>query len=102
MEKKKTILVDEHLQAFTGMQEAGTDDFFFTRLKARMERERPAAGFRFPLHPAWILGSLVLFLAINSFMLLQEFKTNKKNDTADLSSLQRFAASYDQSLSTSY
>jgi hypothetical protein len=100
MKQKTTPLVDEHLQAFAGMQETGTDDFFYTRLKARMEN-RPQAGWNLPLKPVWIVGTLALFLAINSFMLVQQFKTNKHSITSS-ASLQNFARSYDQDISSSY
>ena len=99
MERKSTSLVDEHLQTLQGMQEAGTDDFFYTRLKARMEKENSQPGWSFPLKPVWVVGTLALLLAVNGFMLSQQFKTKS---TSSASSLQRFAESYDQSFSSSY
>ncbi len=100
MEKIFTPLVDEHLRSFQGMQEVDTDDFFFTRLKARMEKEKSSQGWSFPLKPVWVVGTLALLLAVNSFMLSQQFKTKQKKSTVPVSSLQNFAESYDQSISS--
>ena len=102
MEKKSTPLVDEHLQSILGMEEAGTDDFFYTRLKARMENNLPQQGWSFPLKPVWIVGTLTLLLAVNGFMLTQQFKTQKSTTATSSSSLQNFAESYDQTISSSY
>ena len=99
MERKSTPLVDEHLQSMLGIKEVGTDDFFYTRLKARMEKENSRQGWNFPLKPVWIVGTLALLLAVNGFMLSQQFKTKS---TSSAASLQRFAESYDQSFSSSY
>ena len=101
MKRQSTLLVDEHLQSLRGMQEAGTDDFFYTRLRGRMEKNQAQQGWNFPLKPAWIVGTLALLLAINGFMLSQQFKTNKTK-TSTSSTLQNFAESYDQTISSSY
>jgi len=101
--EKRTALVDEHLLTMQSMEEIGTDDFFYTRLKARMEREQPEQGWSFPLKPVWIVGTLVLLLAVNGFMLSQQFKTtDTKSATNSTSPLQNFASSYDQTISSSY
>lgn len=101
MEKNTTPLVDEHLRSMQGMTETGTDEFFFTRLKARMEREHNSAGWSLPLKPVWAVATLALLLAVNGFMLSQQVKT-KKQQAPNTASIQRFAESYDQSLSSSY
>ena len=102
MKQKPTPLVEEYLQAFNGMQESSTGDFFYTRLKARMEREHAPGGWKFPLKPVWIVGSLTVLLAINGFMLSQQGKTKEAASANTGSSLQNFAESYDQAISSSY
>ena len=109
MKKKSTPLVDEHLQSIRGMQEMPTDDFFYTRLKARMlarqtggEKEKSQPGWSFPLKPVWVVGTLALLLTVNGFMLLQKSKTKETKSAISASSLQNFAESYDQSISSSY
>ena len=99
MKKITTPLVDEHLQAIQELQEAGTDEFFFTRLKARMEKRKEEQGWSFPLKPIWVAGTLALLLAVNGFMLSQQ---SKIKSTTSASSLQSFAESYDQTISSSY
>ncbi|HEV7783267.1 MAG TPA: hypothetical protein VGO58_18455 [Chitinophagaceae bacterium] len=102
MKNKVTPLVDEYLESLSGMQEAGTDDFFYTRLKARMDRQGPSQGWSLPVRPVWVAGILFVFLALNSFMLLQRSRASKIKTTTSSSSLQKFAESYDQVISSSY
>ncbi len=98
MEKNITPLVDEHLLSLTGMQEVGTDDFFYTRLRARMEKDEQPV-WRFPVKPVWAVAVLFAFLLANSIMLLQD----KKQATAvQAGGIQGFANSYDLSVSSSY
>lgn len=103
MKNKPTPLLDEHLQSLLGMQEAETDPFFYTRLTARMEK-RETQGWRFPVKPAWLVGSLVALLAVNSWMLTQQkgkaAEAKPQPAAATASTLQQFAASYDMTLSS--
>lgn len=99
MKKKSTLLVEDHLQSLHEMKEAVTDDFFYTRLKARMESEASKQGWNLPLKPVWVVGSLALLLAVNIFMLSQQ---NTTKETTATSSLQIFAQSYDQAIASSY
>ena len=108
MNKNSTPLVDDHLQSLQGMKEAGTDDFFYTRLKAKMlarqtrkESDPSRQGWSFTLKPAWVVGSLVLLLALNGFMLFQKFRSGKVKTAASVT-LQSFAESYDQTITSSY
>jgi hypothetical protein len=101
MKRNSTPLVDEHLQSLLGMQEATTDDFFYTRLKGRMQGNGSRQGWSLPLKPVWVIGTLAVLLAVNGFMLSQQFKTSKIK-TAASSTLQNFAESYDQTIVSSY
>jgi hypothetical protein len=104
MKEHFTPLTDDHLQSLQGLQEAGTDEFFYTRLKAKMlARQTNGApqGWSLPLKPVWVVGTLVLLLVINGFILTQQYKMKEVNSSAASSSpLQNFAASYDQSISS--
>lgn len=101
MKPPVTNMVDDHLKALTGMQEAETDPFFYTRLKARMENRQMQQGWNFPVKPVWLISTLLLLLIINGFVITQQFKTKNTAVTTG-SSLQSFAASYDQTVSTNY
>jgi steroid 5-alpha reductase family enzyme len=98
MKKNTTPLVDEHLQSLAGMQEIGTDDFFYTRLRARMEKEEQPV-WRFPLKPVWAIAALFALLLANGTMLLQD---NKPKATTEADGIQGFAASYNLSVSSPY
>ena len=102
MKKNSTLLVDEHLQSIQGMSETGTDDFFYTRLRARIDKEKSEQGWSLPLKPVWVLSTLVLLLVMNGITLLQQAKTKTTNTEVSTSSIQKFAESYDQSISSSY
>ncbi|MBI5858217.1 MAG: hypothetical protein HZB42_11300 [Sphingobacteriales bacterium] len=102
MKKNSTPLVDEHLLSFEGIQEAGTDDFFYTRLKGRMQAQEPRQGWSLPVKPVWAISTLGLLLVVNAFMLSQQAKAKKPSTAASSSSLQNFAESYDQTISSAY
>lgn len=100
--KKKIInstLVEEYLQSVNSMQEAQTDDFFYTRLKARMEKQ---AGWEFPLKPAWIVTTLALLLLLNSFMAASRFENDNSGKAVATTGLQSFATAYDLSVQSIY
>ena len=88
-------LVDEYLKSVQGIQPAGTVDFFYTRLRAKMEKDKTGAEWSFPLRPVWVVGSMVLLLMINILMLSQQHPA-KETITSNKSSLQNFARAYDQ------
>jgi hypothetical protein len=98
MKKNSTPMLDEHLELLQQMQEVDTDAFFYTRLRARMEYKNDT-DWILPLKPVWLLGSLVVLLLINGFMLRQEWEVTKKTP---VSTIQEFAKSYDQTIITPY
>lgn len=109
MHKTSTPLVDEHLQSLTGMQEAETDAFFYTRLKARMDTRHEVSadkvqqgGWSFRLKPVWVIGGLALLLVMNGFMLLEQSGKNESGKTSSSTPLQSFAESFDQTITYSY
>src|SRR5689334_12285250 len=97
-----TPLTDEYLESLQQMTEAETDPFFYTRLKARMEKEiSTEGGWSLPVKPAWLLTLLVVFLFINSFLLVNQVRQTKQPATQG-TSLQNFASGYDLNVSTSF
>ncbi|MFN8291922.1 MAG: hypothetical protein U0U70_16810 [Chitinophagaceae bacterium] len=103
MKEKPTPLVDEHLQSIAGMKQAETDAFFYTRLQARMNSGKGKQqdwGFR--LKPVWVIGGLVLLLAMNGFMLLNDPGKGAAEKPASSTPLQSFASSFDQTITFSY
>lgn len=99
MKKKNELLVEEHLLSLIEMKEAETDAFFYTRLKARMERENAATEWNFPLKPVWVISAMSFLLLINMLMIGLKNKTTK-TPREETSSIKEFAASYDQNISS--
>ena len=99
MKRENNSLVDEHLLSLIKIKETETDAFFYTRLKARMEKENAANEWYFPLKPVWIIGAMSFLLLINVVMITIKNKTTKTT-VEETSSLKSFAASYDQNISS--
>jgi hypothetical protein len=94
---KKT---DEILSSLDGIKRAVPEGFFFTRLKARMEKDLlPASTQPGLLKPAYAFPLLVLILAVNAFAILGK----KNTGSGDMASgnekeiLQSIAAEYNPS-----
>lgn len=99
MKQNATKLLDEHLPVIQEMVEVGTDDFFYTRLKARLEKESAVSSWSFPVKPAWVIATLFVLLTLNCFTLIKQYNT--KETQSDTNTIQSFAASYDQTINTS-
>ena len=96
-----TPLADGYLEIGSQEQSLGPDEFFYTRLKARMDREINTERYsRFNLRPAILLVALTVLLCVNSFLLVNHDQT--KNNISEGSSIETFASSYDLTVSTPY
>ena len=100
MNKNSNSLLEEHLQVLDEMQEVGTNHFFYTRLRARMDAKNAGEVWGFRLGPSLAIPALTILLVLNGFLLFQYAKNDKKQDSAY--SIQRFAADYNQSIETIY
>jgi len=100
MNKNANSLLEDHLQVLDEMQEVGTDHFFYTRLRARMEAKNAGEEWGFRLRPALAIPALTILLVLNGFLLYQYSQKNNKKDSAY--SIQRFAADYNQSIQSIY
>ncbi len=98
MKKNSTPILDEHLKLLQQMQEVDSEEFFYTRLRARMENKNDASWV-LPFKPALVLGSLLVLLLVNTFLLRSEWQGEKQESPA---TIQEFAKSYDQTINTSY
>lgn len=87
---KKT---EEILSSLDKIQKAVAPDFFYTRLKARMEKESEVPAARpWVLRPVYTFAALVIILLINAFVLFKENSTNQTTTTVD--PMQSIAAEY--------
>lgn len=65
--------IREILESLDGVKRASAPDYFYTRLKARMEREHEAKAKRpWILRPAYAIITLVLVLLVNAAVILQK------------------------------
>lgn len=92
MNKAGNNKIEEILGSLDGNQRASVPDFFYTRLRARMEK-----GYQQTDHKSWILrpvyamAALVLVILINAAVI---FNNNTDNGTADTDTIQSVAAEY--------
>ncbi|MDX1586156.1 MAG: hypothetical protein R3222_05410 [Balneolaceae bacterium] len=60
--------VDETMKALDGLDRASTDDYFFTRLEARMARKKEGEAWVPGL--SWGIATVLIILFINTYTLL--------------------------------
>jgi hypothetical protein len=90
----KNNRTEDILGSLDGCQRAEVPSFFYTRLKARMEKESDTSTARiWLLRPAFAGAALLVILAINTFVLLKG-NTIKEETSSDTDSIQAIAAEY--------
>ena len=87
---------EQDLNIVSNLKEVSAPDFFYTRLKARMEKEAKLEQFEGPLKPIAVICILTLFLFINSLIMEKESTVVQSSSNQDI---EAFAASYDQIIS---
>ena len=88
--------VESIMESLGGMQPAVAPDFFYTRLKGKMQPEEKKTSFL--LRPAFITVALSLFLIVNVFSLLNMNKIKIQNFSVQKNepeSIESFAKAYD-------
>ncbi len=95
MEKENQKRPDELLKSIEAIQRAPAPDFFYTRLKARMEKqEHSARSGSVILRPAFIISGLVLLVLFNVMMFFKYNDSNPVISNKDNDSLQTIATAY--------
>jgi len=98
-QNKKT---EEILNSLDGAQRASVPDFFYTRLKTKMEKGyEPDATRSWVLRPAFAIAGLVVILLINATVLFTRTNNTKENGVVETDNLQSIAAEYRLSESNS-
>ena len=82
MNKERNNRIDEMLNSLDGVKKAVAPDFFYTRLRARLEKGLIInAKPKWVLRPVYIFSTLLLVIAINAFVFLRN--QNVTSATAD-------------------
>lgn len=87
---------EEILDSLDGLKRASAPDFFYTRLRARMERGlEPVMTRKRILYPVYALAAVVLVMLVNAVILYSRQDANT-TDTAvnETDNLQSIAAEY--------
>jgi hypothetical protein len=72
MDNERNTRIEEVLSSLDGSKRAAAPDFFYTRLRARMEKGlTPDNSRNRQLRPVYIVSALLLVLAINVFVFLR-------------------------------
>ena len=95
MNKQKNRNIEDILNSLDGSQRASAPDFFYTRLKARMEKGLNKDGQRsWVLRPVYALAGFALLLIVNAVVILQKDNVNTESNNMDTVSAQTIAAEY--------
>lgn len=87
---KKT---EEILNSLDNIHKAAAPDFFYTRLRARMEKESEVPATRpWMLKPVYTFAALVIVLVVNALVLFM--KNDAKQTTTTVDPMQTIAAEY--------
>lgn len=75
MSTDKNKKIEDILASLDGVGRVSAPDFFYTRLKARMEKELVAEPKRsWILKPVFAFSALILILAVNAVLIFSEAK----------------------------
>src|SRR5688572_32610841 len=95
MNNNKNSKIEDILGSLDGSQRATAPDFFYTRLRARMEKGlEPGTPRPWILRPAFALSVLVGVLLINAAVIFQNNDAAENTPTSDAETLQSIAAEY--------
>ncbi len=98
MNTEKNKKIDEILDSLDHCERASAPDFFYTRLKARMqgELESKSRVKKAPLilRPVFALTAVVAVIVINAFVIFQNDNSNENTALSEAESIQSIAADY--------
>lgn len=71
MENNRNNRIDEVLNSLDGVKRPSAPDFFYTRLRAKLEKGLLDNNPKWVLRPAYIFSALLLVITINAFVFLK-------------------------------
>ena len=95
MKQEKQDRIEQILNAWDGAKRAEAPDYFYTRLRARMEHsEQPVKSWL--LKPAFVIAALFAVIIINVFIFFKDGNTTITTSPTE-ESMQSIAAEYNLS-----
>ena len=88
--------IEEILNSLEGCQRVPAPDFFYTRLKAKMEKGlEPASPHPWILRPVFVIAALLVVLLINAVVVFNNDNSPTiENASIDTETIQSIAAEY--------
>lgn len=96
--------IDRIMMSLDGIQKTSAPDFFYTRLKGKIQPAEDKKPF-FIFRPAFITAALSLFIIVNVFSLLEMNKASKQHSTSGPQSaagIESFATAYNMNTGSVY
>ena len=95
MDTRKENRINEILNSLDGCTQATAPDFFYTRLKARMEKDAvPAARTSWMLRPAYAFAGMAIILLINVLAVFNQPGTEDNTAATEVDTFQSLASEY--------
>jgi hypothetical protein len=95
MDTRKENRINEILNSLDGCTQATAPDFFYTRLKARMENDAaPAARTSWMLRPAYAFAGMAIILLINVLAVFNQPGTEENTAATEVDTFQSLASEY--------
>ena len=95
MENEQNKKLDDILSSLDGIQKAVAPDFFYTRLKAKMEKGFDPIGSKsWVLRPVYAMAALILVIVINAVVIFSGQNDTKEDAVTDIDTYQSVAAEY--------
>lgn len=103
MDTNKENTINSILSSLDGVDKANAPSFFYTRLKARMEKDLlPAPEQGLLLRPVYAFIALVVVISINAAVLFADKRGNETMAPADTELSQSIASEYNLNTNLTY
>ena len=99
MKQEKQARIEQILNAWDSVKKAEAPAFFYTRLKARMEKATAPVVKSWLLRPVFVAATLVVVIVINAFIYFQDGNSTITTNSSE-DSIQSIAAEYNLSDNT--
>jgi len=102
MKKQANNKTEEILNSLDGIKKVQAPDFFYTRLRAKMETSPPTNQARKIFRPAYVIAFLALLIAFNLISLIKQNNAQNNTISAEPENSQTIASAYNLDDNLSY